>query len=336
MFHSLDNVDAQNNFEHTLHHFLQLFKCRPEIILADKHPDYFLSHLAEQLSEEWKIPLVKVQHHEAHFAAVLAENNLLSEQEPVLGVIWDGTGFGNDRQIWGGEFFIFHEKRFTRINHLEYFNWFLGDKMAREPRLSALSLCYGNEEAEKLIRAKFSNTEWSNYHQLLSKNQPDSYRMKTSSIGRVFDAIASLLGLIDKSSFEGEAAMLLEELGLEYFRQNPEIPDHWLTGHEWMQENPVSIKPLISEIVEDIVQKKNKGEIAARFHVKLILLIKKIAVTFNCDKICFSGGVFQNEILADLSLKIFDKNYQLYFHRLLPANDENISFGQLMWYLTTK
>ena len=283
------------------------------------------------MSKEWKIPLVKVQHHEAHFAAVLAENNLLEELEPVLGVIWDGTGFGDDRQIWGGEFSLFHEKRFTRINHIEYFNWFVSDKMAKEPRLSALSLCYGNEEAEKIIRPKFSTTEWNNYHQLLSKNQ-----LKTSSMGRIFDAVASLLGLIDKSSYEGEAAMLLEELALDYFRQNPTIPDYWLSGNEWMQQNPVNIKVLISEIIKDIEHKKDKAEIAARFHVNLVLLIKKIAVTFNCNKICFSGGVFQNEILADLSAKIFDKTHQLYFHQQLPANDENISFGQLMWYLKTK
>ena len=105
-----DNVDAQNNFEHTLNHFLHLFKCRPKIILADKHPDYFSSQFAERLSKEWNIPLIKVQHHEAHFCAVMAENNLLDEEERVLGVIWDGTGLGDDRQIWGGEFFLFHEK----------------------------------------------------------------------------------------------------------------------------------------------------------------------------------------------------------------------------------
>lgn len=330
-----ENADTQNNFEHTIHHFLHLFKCKPEIIIADMHPDYFSSHLSERLSNEWNIPVVKVQHHEAHFSAVLAENNLLYEQAPVLGVIWDGTGLGDDGQIWGGEFFLFHEKKFNRINHIEYFDWFLGDKMAREPRLSALSLCYENQVAEKIIQPKFSTIEWNNYFQLLSLNKPDSDGLKTSSMGRIFDAVASLLGLIDKSSFEGEAAMMLEELALGYFSQNPGIPNNWLTSSEWMQQNPVSIKTFICKIIDDIEHKKDKDEIAARFHVNLILLVRKIAVTFNCDKICFSGGVFQNELLVDLSAKIFDKNQQLYFHQQLPANDENISFGQLMWYLTT-
>ncbi len=326
-----ESVDAQNNFEHTFNHFLQLFESPPEIILADKHPDYFTSHLSDRLSKKWSIPLIKVQHHEAHFAAVLAENNLFNEAAPVLGVIWDGTGLGNDRQIWGGEFFVFHEKKFNRLNHVGYFDWFLGDKMAREPRLSALSLSYGNKEAEEINRPKFSTTEWNNYHQLLSKNT-----MNTSSIGRVFDAIASLLGLIDKSSFEGEAAMLLEELALGYFRQHPDVPHNWLKWNEWMQQNPVNIKTLIIEIIKDIKHKKNKAEIAARFHVNLILLIQEEAVTSNCNKICFSGGVFQNELLTDLAENILSKTHQLYFHRQLPANDENISFGQLMWYLATK
>ncbi len=323
-----ENVDAQNNFEHTVNHFLHLFKCRPQIVLADKHPDYFSSHLAERLSKEWNIPLMKVQHHEAHFAAVLAENNLLDEEEPVLGVIWDGTGFGDDRQIWGGEFFLFQENQFTRINHVEYFNWFLGDKMAREPRLSALSLCYEMKEAEKIIRPKFSNAEWNNYHQLLSNNQ-----LKTSSIGRVFDAVASLLGLSDKASFEGEAAMLLEELALEYFRKNPKIPEHWLTTHEWQHQNPVSIKSFIRELVEDIGQNRDKSEIAARVHVILVLLIQRIAVTFDCRKICFSGGVFQNEVLVDLFAALPGEKFNLYYNKDLPPNDENISLGQLAWFL---
>lgn len=326
-----ENVDAQNNFEHTIDHFLSLFKCKPEIILCDKHPDYFSSDLAERLSTELNIPLIKVQHHEAHFGAVLGENNLFDEQEPVLGVIWDGTGFGDDNQIWGGEFFVYKQKHFDRVNHFEYYDWILGDKMAREPRISALSLCKGLNEAEDLLRPKFSETEWDNYQKILSGNQ-----LKTSSIGRIFDAVASLLGLIDKTSFEGQAAMLLEELALQYFHKNLSIPSSWLNPSEWQLQNPVNTQAFLKEIVNDIIQGKDKSEIAARFHFMLILLIEKIAVTFNCNKICFSGGVFQNELLVDLSISILKKNHHLYFNHHLPANDENISFGQLTHYMITK
>ncbi len=321
-----DNVDAQNNFEHTLHHFLHLFKCRPEIILADKHPDYFSSHLAQRLSEEWSIPLIKVQHHEAHFAAVLAENNLLDEEEPVLGVIWDGTGLGDDRQIWGGEFFLFQEKQFTRINHVAYFDWFVADKMAREPRLAALSLCYENKEAEKILRPKFSTIEWNNYHQLLSNNQ-----LKTSSIGRVFDAAASLLGLIDKTSFEGEAAMMVSELALSYFKKNPQLPTAWLHDNE-LQKN-LNPKELTGGIIKELNKGTDKSEIAAWFHVRLALIIKKVADENHCNKVCCSGGVFQNEVLIDLLADLSGEKITLYYNNDLPPNDENISFGQLAWFL---
>ena len=321
-----NNVDAQNNFEDTLHHLLQLFKCRPEIILADKHPDYFSSHLGELLSKEWNIPLIKVQHHEAHFAAVLAENNLFNEDEPVLGVIWDGTGLGNDQQIWGGEFFLFHKRQFTRINHFGYFDWVVGDKMAREPRLSALSLCCGNKEAEKILRPKFSGIEWNNYHQLLSNN-----KLKTSSIGRIFDAVASLLGLTDISSFEGEAAMKVCELALSFFQKNSEFPTAWL--HDFDIQNSLNSKEIIGEIVEQLNKGTNKAEIAAWFHVKLVHVIEKVAIDNSCNKVCCGGGVFQNEILIDLLADLSRENLIFYYNKDLPPNDENISFGQLAWFL---
>ncbi len=321
-----DHVDAQNNFENTLNHFLRLFKCRPEIIIADKHPDYFSSHLAERLSKEWNIPLIKVQHHEAHFAAVLAENNLLNEVEPVLGVVWDGTGLGDDGHIWGGDFFVYHKRKLNRIHHFTYFNWFLGDKMAKEPRLSALSLCYGNKEAEQILKSKFSTIEWNNYHLLLSKNQ-----LKTSSMGRIFDAIASLLGLNDISSYEGEAAMMLTELALNFFQKNSQVPAAWLQHIEG--QTGLDAHELMSTIIKKINSGIDKAEIAAWFHVQLALIIKRVANENNCVKVCCSGGVFQNEILVDLLAALPGEKITLYYNKDLPCNDENISFGQLNWYL---
>jgi hydrogenase maturation protein HypF len=123
-----DNYDAQINFDQTFHHYLNLLHARPQVILIDKHPGYFTSQLGEQLAMQWGSKLITVQHHEAHFASVLGEYNLMHETEPVLGVIWDGTGFGNDGHIWGGEFFISYEHAFSRINHFDYFDYFLGDK----------------------------------------------------------------------------------------------------------------------------------------------------------------------------------------------------------------
>jgi hydrogenase maturation protein HypF len=274
-----------------------------------------------------------VQHHEAHFASVLGEHNLLDEQEPILGVVWDGTGFGNDGQIWGGEFFIYSEHRFSRVAHFDYFNHFLGDKMATEPRLSAFTLCHEIEEATFILQPKFSPEEWKNYYQLIKKKA-----LQTSSVGRLFDAVASLLGLIDKASYEGEAAMLLEEEAFLFFKNGLNIPASWLKDDA--TENYLSPQYLMNEIISKIKEGIDKSEIAAWFHVQLVLVIKKVAsqnltgledlLGLPFHKICFSGGVFQNGLLVDLVIKILGVQYQLSFNSELSSNDENISFGQLM------
>ncbi|MEO7907912.1 MAG: carbamoyltransferase HypF [Saprospiraceae bacterium] len=198
------NYNVQKNYEAVLQHFLGLINMHPEIVLVDKHPDYYTTQLGKLLATQWSSQLISVQHHEAHFASVLTEHRLLDEAEPILGVVWDGTGYGNDGHIWGGEFFVFDQRHISRLNHFEYFNHMLGDKMASEPRISAFSLCYKMEDAIGLLKSKFSAEEWNNYLHLIQYN-----KLKTSSAGRLFDAVASMLGLIDKSSYEGQAALLL-------------------------------------------------------------------------------------------------------------------------------
>ena len=327
-----DNYDAQNNFKKLLKHVLELFNTTPEIILVDKHPGYYTSQAGEELSKKWNSKLIKVQHHEAHFASILGEHNLINNDEPILGVIWDGSGFGNDGNIWGGEFFVYHQHKSTRTNHFDYFDSFLGDKMALEPRLSAFSLCHKMEEAISILQPKFTTAEWSNYKKVIANNT-----LKTSSVGRIFDAVASLLGLIDKSSYEGEAAMLLEEKALIYFKNELNIPADWIENDAI--ENSLSTPSLTLEIVKKIRDGKDKSEIAAWFHVQLVLAVKKVTSFKNLtgledllglNKICFSGGVFQNGLLVDLLIKILGEKYQLYFNKDLSPNDENISFGQLM------
>jgi hydrogenase maturation protein HypF len=325
----MESYDAQKNLDKVLHYFLHLFNAKPAIVITDNHPDYFTSQLGEQLANKWGSVLWKVQHHEAHFSSVLGEHHLLDEEEKTLGVIWDGTGLGNDGQIWGGEFFIYYQHSFSRVNHFEYFDFFLGDKMAMEPRLSAFSICYEIEELSALLKQKFSSVEWTNYLQLIKNN-----KLKTSSLGRIVDAVASILGLIDKLGFEGEAAMLLEEQALHYFKGELNIPVEWLEEEELHLF--LSPKDLMRKIIEKVRQGKDKSEIAAWFHVQLVLIIKKVASVHKSSKICFSGGVFQNGLLVDLLFKILSNQLQLFFNKDLSPNDENISFGQLMSYIMKK
>lgn len=311
----LENYDTHTHFENMLNRFLGMFNARPQSIVADSHPAYFSTQLAERLAEEWQAPLLKVQHHKAHFAAVLGENDLLEDSEPILGVIWDGTGLGDDGQIWGGEFFVWRQGQISRASHFAYFDFLLGDKMPREPRLSALSLARHIPEAVPLLESKFTPTEWALYHKILQRGG----LLQTSSAGRLFDGVASLLGLADKVSYEGEAAMRLEVLARRYFKQNA---------------LPASLPPAsastINALIEGLAMSLSREQLAADFHLSLIASIIQEAQTLGCRKIAFSGGVFQNSLLADLAIQFLLPDFELYFHRQLSPNDESIAYGQLL------
>ena len=320
----LESFDTQESFEHTLNHFLSIFDDKPQHIIADKHPNYFSTQLGERLSKEWQIPLSKVQHHKAHFAAVMAENELLNTEEPVLGVIWDGTGLGDDGNIWGGEFFKYENRDYLRCYYFDYFPLILGDKMPREPRISALSLTYDVIGGDNFLSKKFSDTEGVLYRKMLTQEGV----LQTSSVGRLFDGVASLLGLADKVSYEGEAAMLLEESAKQYFRGNGlNFSESYIS--EGSSYHRIPTKTLIQNIVFDLKKGKDRDLIAAKFHVSLVKIIKKVAHNVGCKKLAFSGGVFQNSLLVDLIIHHLDKEFELFFHHQLSPNDENISFGQL-------
>jgi hydrogenase maturation protein HypF len=249
---------------------------------------------------------------------VLAENNLMKSEEPVLGVIWDGTGWGDDGNIWGGEFFSYRENEFERVSHLDYFDHVLGDKLSREPRLSALSLCDGIPEAEELVKPKFNSAEWKMYKQLL--RQPGNF--KTSSVGRLFDGVASLLGLCEKSSYEGEAAMLLEACASK-------IKDK-VIEHEF--QNSFSLTDYLGNLISGIKEEIPKEILAYRFHVALVHWIEEVAMREEIKDIAFSGGVFQNALLSKLIVQRLGQRYNLFFHQQLSCNDECIGFGQLAYY----
>lgn len=323
----LQNFTTEESFRHTLEHFLQLLATHPEIILVDKHPDYASTRLGVELAERFKVPVEKIQHHIAHFGAILGEHQLLEHPEPVLGVIWDGTGLGDDGHIWGGEFFLFADQTFTRQGHFEYFDFFLGDKMPKEPRIAAFSLCEELEEARILLRPKFTATEWSLYRKILAA--PTA--LQTSSVGRLFDAVAALLGLGDRQTYEGEVATRLEQLATSYFRK------HGRTFSEcYISTLPttarIPTKALMAGIIKDLRAGMSEDYIAAKFHFSLVEVIKLIADQLQVYHIACSGGVFQNGLLLDLLQDQLAADYRLYFHRELSPNDECVSFGQLMCY----
>ncbi len=310
------SYDSQVVYERTLNHFLETLDFQPDIILRDLHPGYATSALADQFCKTYHVPSLSIQHHEAHFAAVLAENELVHTREPVLGIIWDGTGYGTDSQIWGGEFIVYSDRSFHRVGHLEYYPHILGDKMPAEPRLSALSILSKSEFANH-ISSRFSGEELQFYLKLLAKNE-----LQTSSMGRLFDAAASILGLIDRNTFEGEAAMLLEELAV-----TAGSPDEFKLPLTKELLSPVFH---LEQIIYDLEKGIDKHIVAWNFHYRLVQLIRFVSKDLEMRKLAFSGGVFQNGLLVDLIEQHLGGDHELYFHQLLSPNDENISFGQLI------
>ena len=320
-----ESYESQQMYKDTLEHWLKLYDLKPNLILTDKHPNYFSHQYAIELAEKYGTDLRPVQHHEAHFAAVLAENNLLNTTEPVLGVIWDGTGLGNDGNIWGGEFFKYDNNEMLRCYHFDYFPAITGDKLALEPRIAALCATSDSWPQSGKLKEKFTDAEWDTYQSLIQKTN-----IFSSSVGRLFDAVASLVNICDKQTYEGEAAMYLQALAEEYVDINGFIMDdsYFKEGSHYYR---IPTASLMQGIIVDIKKGKEKNYIAAKFHYSLVCLIDIVAKNINVEQICFSGGVFQNALLVDWLKKEYSEKYQLHFHKNLAPNDENISFGQLVF-----
>ncbi len=320
---NLDNFEVYNRFTSNSAKFMGLFEEAPDVVLVDSHPAYLSTQYGKELAQELKVSCQEIQHHKAHFASVLGEHNLFAEENPVLGVIWDGTGYGEDDSIWGGEFFKYHQSEIDRLSHFEYFSWLAGDKMAKEPRLSLLSLV--NDELQSEIANQFSAEEFTIYQSL--KNQSN---LKTSSVGRLFDAVASLLNICHINSYEGEAAMLMESLIIDFDLSK-------CKSYCGLSKNGrIPTQLLFYNLQMDNRKGTEKKTIIINFLYTLASLVFEVAKRQNIKKIAFSGGVFQNSILIDMLYELGENEYELYFNRNLSPNDENISFGQLMYYLHIK
>lgn len=319
-FGNLDNYEVSQRFQDNLNQFIKLFKTTPEVILIDAHPHYQSGVLGKELEERWNAKLVSIQHHKAHFASVLGEHDVFTTNGKILGVVWDGTGFGEDNMIWGGEFFIYKNHQMERLVHFEYFDWLASDKMAKEPRLSLLSLLPDGEK--EIGQDKFSKTEWNVYLKKLENNP-----LKTSSVGRLFDAVASLLNIVDVTSYEGEAAMLLENQASNYVGSN------YIDFLEGVDFKNIPSKIIVKNIHQAIRNGLSVPQIANSFMYTLALVIFKIARQHRFSYITCSGGVFQNSVLVEKLIELAEKsNIIIKFNRILSSNDENISFGQLAYY----
>lgn len=317
------SLEAQEAYNSTLKHLTDLLKMKPEVIVADKHPGYASTSRAIEIAQAFGLKLAQVQHHKAHFAAVLAEHKLIDSNEPVLGVIWDGTGWGDDGQIWGGEFFKFENTRIERAFHWAYFTQMLGDKMSKEPRLSALSLLSSMDGDSAVLKNKFDETEYTYYKQLLLHEAT----LKTCSVGRLIDGLSCLLGLGSVDQYEGEAAMKLEALAMCFQGDDEEYYHVDITGKE------VNWQGIVAGVLNDCKKGTPKPLIAKRIWRSFAHAVKLVATISDCKNIAFSGGVFQNSLLVQLIHELMGNEHKLYFNERISPNDESIAFGQIAYEL---
>jgi hydrogenase maturation protein HypF len=315
----LDNLASSQAHERAIHDLLDFFRVTPEAVACDLHPDYASTRYAEALASRWGVPLVRVQHHHAHVAACMAEHGLAG---PVLGLSWDGTGYGTDGTVWGGEALECSAADFRRIAHLRTFALAGGDRAVREPRRCALGLLFEvfGAEAAEYAGSWFSPGELQRLLCLLARPR---LCPRTSSMGRLFDAVAALYGLPPVISFEGHAAMALEFAADDDCEEAYPLP---------LSEGDPAIadwEPTLRAILADRAAGEPARRISARFHNALAGLAMAIAQRWGGSDVVLSGGCFQNALLSRrVRERLLAAGLRVYTHRLVPPNDGGIALGQ--------
>ena len=317
----LASQSTHDTFEWTIQRYEQLFDVQPQAIVMDKHPAFFSSNYGRALSQNLHVPAIEVQHHHSHIAAVMAEYDL---KYPVLGICFDGTGYGDDDTIWGGEFMLCHGAEYMRVAHIHLAPLPGGEKAAKEPWRQALWYLrnhYGNDLPDVY---KTWLTTLPDGWQILDKAlQSDMPMMMTSSAGRLFDAVGSLLGLGNEHSFDAQIAIALESAcqnvdgRLLDFNYDGEVLD---------------LVPMVQQIMDGYSRGESVASLAASFHKTLAIAICEVGADlcerYGIDDVCIGGGVFQNRrLLASLQHKWH--HGMLYINKKVPCNDGGLSFGQL-------
>ena len=319
----LETRQAHDTFVQTVKSLSDIYDFKPDEIVSDMHTDYLSTKYAEKLS----LPTLKVQHHHAHILSCLEDNQL---EPPVLGVSWDGTGLGTDGTIWGGEFLRVFEKSFIRIAHLRHFKLPGGEMAIKEPRRSAIGMLYEIFGDKLFAMSKlasldsFKNYEITAIRKMIERNINSPV---TSSMGRLFDVVASIIGLCQESNFESEAAMQLE------FAANEVSTDDSYSFNIHFNNIPYIInwEPVIRSIMEDLQNSVQVNMIAAKFHNALAELIVNIAIRVNDKNVVLSGGCFQNKYLLEKVVSALQNNdFKPYWHKRIPTNDGGLSAGQIM------
>ncbi|MBN1759690.1 MAG: carbamoyltransferase HypF [Chitinispirillaceae bacterium] len=317
----LKNSETMDFYREAFERLCTLFRVQPRLIAHDLHPDY----LSTAFARETGLPMAGVQHHHAHIAACCAENGISGK---VIGVALDGTGYGTDGAVWGGEFLLSDFSGFDRVTHIRYTGMPGGDRAAVEPwRMAASWLfeCDGNDLSH--YRDEFFPSIPEEHFNLIGAALEKNINTpRTSSAGRLFDAVAALCGLCDEMSFEAEAAMRLEAQCGNPLAETP---------YKWNSSDKIDLRETIQSIVADRRRGVDIGTISTRFHATIIDVIvttcRSIRNNSGCGKVVLSGGCFQNRCIFEGTVRMLQENtFTVFTHHQIPCNDGGVALGQLV------
>ena len=328
----LEDLRTVKALEETIHRFQTLLEVNPQVVVCDLHPKYNSTVVAEELG----LPVLKVQHHYAHILSCMTENDC---QEPVIGVAFDGTGYGTDGTIWGGEILLADYENFTRFGTITPFLQIGGDASAKEGWRIAVSMIYGytkdREQAWNIIEQLGLCSEQESKVQFTMADRKLNAVVSTS-VGRLFDAVSAILGIRRQSSFEGEASMALEFAAEAYEQQNhlqkPTVKTEQLLYKE-KERFILNTRLLVQQITKAKMQGEDSGRLAYLFHQTLAEQITAICIearnVSGRQKAALSGGVFQNRLLLRLTEeRLMEEGFEVLRHRMVPPNDGGSAIGQ--------
>lgn len=336
----MENLETLNFFEETLNNLKQVYRANPVAIAYDLHPNYLSTQWALNHGSRFTVHCYGIQHHYAHIASVMAEHGL---KDKVIGVAFDGTGYGTDGNLWGGEFLICDLKGFERVAHFKYIPLPGGNRAIKECWRTAISymidsLAIGNRQwaMGKVLDylddigfvKKYGREKINNILRLIDNRQ---FAPLSSGAGRLFDTVSAIAGVCDKNTFEGEAAIALENMvhGSRFTVRGEMYPLEVLEGKPMI----VDFSKMILHILEDVKLKKDKGLIAATFHNTMINVIteavNRISKKYGIKNVALSGGVFQNEYLMEGTVnQLSALGFNVHSNEKVPCNDAGISLGQ--------
>ncbi|WP_343216232.1 carbamoyltransferase HypF [Clostridium frigoris] len=322
---NLENLETYEHYKNNVEHFKKIFSFTPEFIAHDMHPGY----MSTKYALGYDLKRIAVQHHHAHIVSNMFENN---SHKKVIGVCFDGTGYGTDSKIWGGEFLICDRLQFTRAGHLDYIKMPGGEKSIKEPWRMAVSYIYkalskqkSKKEVTDIIFKLYGNKAIT----LISILNSNINCSETSSMGRLFDAMANIIGIIDVVTYEGQASIELEAIS--------EMNIEEAYTYKVIKRDMYIIEPyeMIIEALNDKINGVSAKIITSKFQNTIVNLTisicEQIREDSNINEVALSGGVFQNSFLLEkICLNLRNSNFKVYTHKELPSNDGGIAVGQLI------